>query len=109
MAGPARTGPSAGRALPPLDDHDELVRLLARLMEDASDLLAVERGPSPGRSGSSARCWRAGKCTGESHDGPFSGREITADMACLAAASGGHWLAWTGGLLLRRPEYRSPQ
>jgi hypothetical protein len=39
-----RTEPFPGEALPPpLDDPDELIQLLTRLMEDPSDALAVER------------------------------------------------------------------
>ena len=103
VPGPAPAGPSAGSALPPpLDDPEELVQLLTQLMEDASDPLAIERAmagavrlaalPARDRSrlaGPLRR--RAEKRAREDYDGPFSGREITADMARLALAWGAGW------------------
>lgn len=106
VPGPVQAGPSAGPALPPpLDDPDELVQLLIQLMEDASDLLAVERAmagavrlaalPARDRSRLAGPLLRrAEKRAREDYDGPFSGREITADMACLA-------LAWGAGRPVR--------
>jgi hypothetical protein len=103
VPGPVQAAPSAGPALPPpLDDPEELVQLLTQLMEDASDP-SRSSAPWPAPSGS-PRCppatgpdWsarllrRAEKRAREDYDGPFSGREITADMACLALAWGTGW------------------
>src|SRR5262249_8447440 len=106
VPGPAQARPGAGPPLPPpVDDPEELVQLLTQLMEDASDPLAVERAMAgavrlavlPARdrarlAGPLLR--RAEKRAREDYDGPFSGREITADMACLA-------LAWGAGRPVR--------
>jgi hypothetical protein len=102
VPGPAPYCPSAGQALPPpLDEPEELVQLLARLMEDASDALAVERAlagavrlavlPAGQRARLAAPLLKRARrrAPGEYVD-PFSGREIAADVACLA-------LAWADG------------
>lgn len=101
VPGPAQVEPSAGRALPPpLEDPEELVQLLTLLIEDASDTLAVERALAGAvrlaalPAGDRARLAgpllkRAEKRAREDYDGPFSGHETTADMACLALAWGG--------------------
>src|SRR5262249_42227037 len=103
VPGPAPTEPSAGLALPPpLEDPEELVQLLTQLMEDASDPLAVERArpgavrlaalPARARPRlASPLPKRAEERAREDWDSPFSGREITADMACLALAWGAGW------------------
>lgn len=110
MPGPARAGPSAGLALPaPVEDPEELLSLLTQLMEDASDPVAVERAmagavrlaalPVRDRSRLAGPLLsRAEKRAQQDHDGPFSGREITADMACLALAWGGSWPVRPGRL-----------
>jgi Family of unknown function (DUF6493) len=106
---PPQAGPAAGSALPPpLDDPDELVQLLTQLMEDASDVLAVERAlagavrlcarPAAERARLAAPLLvRAGQRLEDDYDGPFGGREIAADIAGLT-------LAWGAG---RMPEPRS--
>jgi hypothetical protein len=102
VPGPARPGPSAGPALPPLDEPEELVQLLTQLMEDASDPRAVERAvggavrlaalPARDRARLAGPLLkRAEKRAREDYHGPFSGREITADMAHLALAWGAGW------------------
>jgi hypothetical protein len=92
--------PAAAEALPPpLDDPDELVRLLTQLMEDASDALAVERAVAgavrlcalPGTERARLAgplLKRAERRLREDYDGPFSGREIAADMAALTLTWG---------------------
>jgi len=103
VPGPAAAGPSASPALPPpLDDPEELIQLLTQLMEDASDSLAVERAiagavrlaalPARDRARLAGPLLRrAEKRAGEDWDSPFSGREITADIACLTLAWGAGW------------------
>jgi hypothetical protein len=111
VPGPAQAGPSAGPALPPpLDDPGELVQLLTQLMEDASDPLAVERAiagavrlatlPARDRSRLAGPLLRRAEMrTREDYDGPFTGREITTDMAYLA-------LAWGAGRPVRADRSR---
>jgi hypothetical protein len=95
-------GPAGDELLPPpLDDPDELVQLLTQLMEDASDALALERAVAGAVRlcvlpvGERARLAgpllkRAERRLREDYDGPFSGHEITADVAALT-------LAWATG------------
>lgn len=103
VPGPATAEPSAGRALPPpLEDPEELIQLLTQLMEDASDPVAVERAmagavrlaslPAADRARLAAPLLRrAEERAGEDFRGPFSGHEITADIARLALAWGAGW------------------
>jgi hypothetical protein len=99
-----RSEPSAGDKLPPpLDDPGELIQLLTRLMEDASDALAVERAvagavrlcalPAAERARLAAPLLkRAEKRLREDYDGPFAGREISCDIAGLTLAWGAGWM-----------------
>lgn len=100
---PPRAEPSAGDRLPPpLDDAGELIELLTQLMEDASDALAVERAlagavrlcalPAAERARlASPLLKRAEQRLHEDYDGPFSGREISSDIAGLTLAWGTGW------------------
>jgi len=95
--------PSPPAPLTPVADPDELVALLARLVEDASDPLATERAlagamrlsvlPLAERNrlaGSLLK--RARKQAMDDFDGPFSGHAIRADIGWLA-------LTWATGEL----------
>ena len=102
-AGPPRFEPAAGDRLPPpLEDPAELIQLLTRLMEDASDAHAVERAmagavrlcgmPIAERARLAAPLFkRAESRLREDYDGPFSGREIACDIAGLTLAWGSGW------------------
>jgi hypothetical protein len=102
-AEPAGIDGAAGAQLPPpLEDPAELIQLLTQLREDASDPLAVERVmagavrlaalPSAERARLAAPLLaRAGKRLREDYDGPFSGYEITSDIAALTLAWGSGW------------------
>lgn len=83
----------------PVADPAELVSLLARLMEDASDALAVERAlagavrlaglPLPERATLAGPLLKRARARAEEdHDGPFSGRLIRCDMAWLTLTWG---------------------
>jgi Family of unknown function (DUF6493) len=100
---PAPFQPSAGHTLPePLTDSGELIQLLAQLMEDATDPVAVERAlagavrlatlPAGERARLTAPLLkRAHKRAEQDYYGPFSGQEISSDIACLALAWGSGW------------------
>ena len=99
----SRVEPSAGDRLPPpLEDPAELIQLLTRLMEDASDALAVERAmagavrlcglPVAERARLARPLFkRAESRLREDYDGPFGGREIACDIAGLTMAWGSGW------------------
>ncbi|MDR2984920.1 MAG: DUF6493 family protein [Nocardiopsaceae bacterium] len=103
VAGPVTVTPSAGaRLADPIDDPEELIQLLGQLMEDACDPLAVERAIAgavrlsalpPGERAKLAAplIKRAMKRAEEDFGGPFSGYEITSDLACLTLAWGAGW------------------
>src|SRR5215467_688131 len=103
LPGPVAVSPSAGHLLAePVTDPEELVQLFARLMEDASDALAVERAmagavrlaalPDGDRARLAAPLLsRARKRAEEDHYGPFAGDQITADVARLVLAWGAGW------------------
>lgn len=103
-AGPAAPpGPGSLSAVMPVTDPDELVQLLARLMEDATDALAVERALAgavrlaplpPAERARLARplVKRARKQAMSDFPGPFSGYAIRADMSWLT-------LTWATGEL----------
>ena len=97
---PPQAAPSAEDG--PLDNPGELIELLTQLMEDASDALAVERAvagavrlcalPAAERARLAAPLLRrAEKRLHEDYDGPFSGREISSDIAALTLAWGEGW------------------
>lgn len=100
---PPQAEPSVGNKLPPpLDDPGELIQLLTRLMEDASDTLAVERAvagavrlcalPAAERARLAAPLLkRAEKRLQDDYHGPFSGREISSDIAGITLAWGASW------------------
>jgi hypothetical protein len=98
-------GPGAGVAsrVPGVSEPAELVLLLAQLMEDASDALAVERAmagavrlaglPLASRADAARPLLkRARKQAGDGFVGPFSGYSIRCDMAWLT-------LTWASGEL----------
>jgi hypothetical protein len=99
-AGPAVPLPSdTPQPCVPVTDPAELVQLLARLMEDASDTLAVERAlagavrlaalPLADRAWLAAPLLkRAVKQTNDDFGGPFSGHMIRTDMAWLVRTWG---------------------
>lgn len=89
--------PATPEQIPPVTDPAELVQLFARLIEDASDAIAVERAvagavrlastPVAERSRIAAPLLkRAAEQSAEDWGGPFSGRVIRADIARLSQA-----------------------
>jgi hypothetical protein len=103
VATPVPARAAAGDPLPePVRDPAELVLLFTRLMEDATDALAVERAlagalrlcqlPAAQRrqlAGPLLR--RAGRKAGGDYAGPFSGLDLAADIACLVLSWGNGW------------------
>ena len=103
VAAPMSVRATAGEPLPePVRDPAELVLLFTRLMEDATDALAVERAlagavrlcqlPAAQRrdlAGPLLR--RAERNAGADYAGPFSGVDLTADLACLVLSWGDGW------------------
>ena len=93
VPGPARVEPQAGAVLPaPVTDPDELIQLLAMLIEDARDALAAERAlagavrlselPRQQRARVAAPVLRRAQRIMREYD-PFSGDLITSDMALV--------------------------
>lgn len=102
-ADPIAASASPVASVAPVTDPDELVALLARLVEDASDALAAERAlagavrlaalPAADRATLAAPLLkRARKQAMDDFSGPFSGHAIRADMGWLA-------LTWATGEL----------
>lgn len=102
-ADPIAASASSVASVVPVTDPDELVALLARLVEDASDALAAERAlagavrlatlPAADRARLAAPLLkRARKQAMDDFSGPFSGHAIRADMGWLA-------LTWATGEL----------
>lgn len=99
---PPSTAPSAGELLlPPLGDPAELVQLLAQLMEDPTDPLAVERAmagavrlaalPASERARYAAPLLnRAEQLVSDPADS-FRGTDISADVAALTLVWGAAW------------------
>jgi hypothetical protein len=100
VAAPVPARPAAGDPLPePVHDPAELVMLFTRLMEDATDAVAVERAlagavrlchlaAAQRRELARPLLRRARSKAREDYHGPFSGRDLTADIACLVLAWG---------------------
>lgn len=100
VAAPLPMRPTAGKQLPePVRDPAELVSLFTRLMEDAADALAVERAvagavrfcqlPASQRRDLAGPLLRRARAKArEDYRGPFSGYDLTADIACLVLAWG---------------------
>ena len=100
VAAPVPVRPAAGDPLPePVRDPAELVELFTRLMEDATDALALERAlagavrlcqlPAAQRRDLAGPLLRRARAKArEDFQGPFSGRDLTADIACLVLAWG---------------------
>jgi hypothetical protein len=93
VPGPARVEPQAGAALPaPVTDPDELIQLLAMLIEDARDALAAERAlagavrlselPRQQRARIAEPVLRRAQRIMRAYD-PFTGDLITSDMALV--------------------------
>jgi hypothetical protein len=103
VASPLPVRATAGGLLPePIRNPAELVLLFTRLLEDATDAVAVERAlagavrlcqlPAAQRrdlAGPLLR--RAARRAGDDHAGPFSGLDLTADIACLVLSWGNGW------------------
>ena len=100
VPGPAPVRPEPGGPLPaPVTDPDELVQLLAMLMEDASDAIAAERAlagavrlsrlPRERRARIAAPLVKRAEQIALPHYHPFYGDLITSDLANLT-------LAWAG-------------
>jgi hypothetical protein len=118
-APPPHVGAGPGvRLPPPIDSPEELVGAFTILMEDASDALLVERVlagavrlsalPEKLRSVVGGATVKRALTRGSAGRGPFSGREIAADVACVALAWASGWDGqdedWT-----RRPDFWSRQ
>jgi uncharacterized protein DUF6493 len=99
VPGSASVEPSGGAALPaPVSDPDELVQLLAMLMEDARDPVAAERAlagavrlsglPPELRRRAAAPLLKRAAAVMNEHT-PFAGHRITSDMALIAQGWGG--------------------
>ena len=99
VPGPAKVEPQAGAALPaPVTDPDELVQLLAMLMEEARDPIAAERAfagavrlsalPLQMRRRAAAPLLKRAAAV-MNDDDPFAGDRITSDMALIAHGWGG--------------------
>jgi Family of unknown function (DUF6493) len=111
VAAPPPMCPEAGNPLPePVRDPAELVSLFTRLMEDAADALAVERAlagavrlcrlPAAQRRDLAGPLLRRARAkASEDFRGPFSGDDLTADIACLVLAwgEGEGWAGRVGG------------
>lgn len=102
VPGPVHVEPQAGAALPaPVTDPDELIQLLARLIEDASDALAAERAlagavrlselPRQQRARIAAPVLKRAQQIMRSYD-PFAGDLITSDLALVTHAWAGEAL-----------------
>jgi Family of unknown function (DUF6493) len=116
-AGTASHAASSAARVVPATDPDELVQLLARLMEDATDAIAVERAlagavrlatlPLVERARLAGPLLkRARRQAQGDFDGPFSGYAIRADLGCLT-------LTWATGELpppswMEHDGYHSP-
>jgi uncharacterized protein DUF6493 len=99
---PVPVAPTAGNPLPePVRDPGALVELFTVLMEDATDALAVERAlagavrlchlpQAQRRELAGPLLQRAEAKVAGDHRGPFSGEQITADIAAVV-------LAWADG------------
>jgi hypothetical protein len=102
VPGPARVHAGAGAALPePVTDPDELIALLTVLMEDARDAISAERAlagavrlsalPERERRQAAGPLRKRAESVMDA-DVPFSGQQITCDMALLTHV-------WAGGSL----------
>ena len=102
VPGPARVHAGAGAALPePVTDPDELIALLTVLMEDARDAISAERAlagavrlsalPERVRSQAAGPLRKRAASVMDTYV-PFSGQQITSDMALLTHV-------WAGGSL----------
>ena len=102
VPGPARVKPAAGTVLPaPVTDPDELVQLLTVLLEDARDALAAERAlagavrlsslPLRQRRQAAAPLLKRAAAVMDTYV-PFSGQQITSDLALITHV-------WAGGEL----------
>jgi hypothetical protein len=102
MPGPARVHAGAGASLPePVTDPDELIALLTVLMEDARDAISAERAlagavrlsalPERVRSQAAGPLRKRAASVMDTCV-PFSGQQITCDMALLTHV-------WAGGSL----------
>jgi hypothetical protein len=102
VPGPARVHAGVGAALPePVTDPDELIALLTVLMEDARDAISAERAlagavrlsalPERVRSQAAGPLRKRAASVMDAYV-PFSGQQITSDMALLTHV-------WAGGSL----------